>query len=465
MLAGGALSAVGLALGLLAILAGGDRCLALAGCRLPSGAYRLGMAFAAGLVVATVVPFWLNLAGVPLAPWLAVAPGALFLALWAASRRSRPAGPTSGLPGSARWAILAAALFVALATARTAWEPLAGWDSRSLWGLYTSHLYHERSVSGPAFTDPDRALQHANYPLLVPLARWDLACWMGELEDHLSLALFPACFLALLALIHGRLARKLQPPLPSFLVAVLAGLPVFWLARDGSVFSGYADVPLTLLSGGLVVSCLEWLESRDSSWLRVAALLGAGAIFTKRGGVLLALLALCLVLLLERRDRSSVARAALACAMLAVPWWLHQATLTLLAPSPPQNYAARLYAVAVERGDWATRGPELVLGALHQTFLALASWSLLWWAVLASAALQPLQSPSRRLLGMGMLVYALATWLFLLRGGQAVDGTNWARYLMPLSPWAVLFLGAGFEPAAAPAPGPGPRPSSPGGSP
>ena len=75
------MSPVGLILGLAAILAAGYRTLAWAGVSLPRGAYRCGLAFAVGLVALTVLPFWLNLLGVPLASWLGIALGSLSLLL------------------------------------------------------------------------------------------------------------------------------------------------------------------------------------------------------------------------------------------------------------------------------------------------------------------------------------------------------------------------------------------------
>jgi len=448
-------SVVGLSLGLLAILASGERMLAWAGLPPGRGFDRLGLAFAMGLVGLTVLPFWLNLLGLPLSPSLALTLGGagLLLAGGNLARTGfglrRGPGPTG--PGVGRWFGLVTVLFVALATARTLWEPLTGWDARALWGLYTGLLYHEQSVSGPGFTDPERCLQLTNYPLLVPLARWFLAAWMGGLEDQVSLALFPVCYVAMLAVVHGRLARTLPGPVPSLLLALLASVPVFWRAGDGSVASGYAEVPLALLSAALAVCLLEGRACQQVAWFRVAAWMGVGMVFTKRGGVLLVLLAFALLAAVEPRRARATARAALVCALLSLPWWLHQATLTHLSVFRPQNYAVRLYRVAIEQAGWAASAPDLAWRALQQTFLDLGAWSLLWWVVLVSALCTGHRAPARRWLLLMMLLYVGGTWLFLVRGQvplEVLGGTNWARYLMPIAPWAVLYLGTGLEPSA-----------------
>ncbi len=446
------MSLVGLALGLVALLAAGDRTLAWAGVSLPRGAYRFWLAFAVGLVALTTLPFWLNLLGVPLTSWLGIALGCLGLLLggWDLFRPRRAGVQEAGtpLPAAARWALLLAALFVALATCRTLWEPLTGWDARSLWGPYAGVLYYEQSVSGPGFTDPERCLQLTNYPLLVPLARWFLAAWMGQLEDQFSLILFPVCFVATLAVVHGRLARSLRQPTPALLVALLASVPLFWQACDGSVSSGYAEVPLTLLSAGLAVCCLEWLDSRQPAWLRVAACLGTGMVFTKRGGLMIVILAFVLLLILEHRRGGALVRAGLVCGLLSLPWWLHQGTLTHLTAVRPQNYAVRLYEVAVERGGWAASAPDLALQACRQTFLVPGTWALLWWAVLVSTFTAGHRSQARRWLVLLLLLYGVGTWLYLVRGQvpwEVLGGTNWARYLVPTTPWAVLYLGLGLE--------------------
>lgn len=417
---------------LAATLATGDRLLAWLDPRERSLAFHLSLAFLLGLAGSTLLTFWLNLAGVPLAPWLPAALGLPFLAVAALARRT----PRTARRQAATVVLLLLAGFVALPAAKSLWEPMRGWDARAVYGVYTSHLVHERSVRGEGFTEPTRALGHMNYPLLVPLAEWQLAGWIGHMEDQAVMALFPLCELAMLGCVYGALAGRVESPWPELATACAAGVPFLYAVPDGSVPSGYADVPLAALAAGFCA--LAWDALEDEPAPGPLALLAAGMVFTKRGGLLVAGIGFALLLLLSRRRRQ-IAQTALAAAALLVPWWLHQSSLTV---GPVQNYAGRLYLVAVRQALGAL---PLLQRVLADTFLRPGHQALFWWAFAAAAPAALRAGAGPRFLALLVLLTAGAVFLFLFRSGIPADHTNqysWGRYLLAVLPAAAMALGA-----------------------
>lgn len=417
---------------LAATLATGDRLLAWLDPRPRPAAYQWSLCFLLGLAGSTLLAFWLNVAGAPLDPWLPAALGLPFLAL--AVRARRPALPRTALPATVVLLLLAA--FVALPTAKSLWEPMRGWDARTVYGTYTSILVHERSVRAEGFTEPSRALELRNYPLLVPLAEWQLAGWMGGMEEQAVMVLFPLCELALLGCVWGALAGRAQAPWPGLATACAAGLPFLYAVPDGSVWSGYADVPVAALAAGFCALAWDLLDGEAAPG--PLALLAAGMAFTKRGGLLVAGLGLALLLLGASR-RKPVMAAALAAAVLLVPWWMHQRALTL---GPPQNYATRLYTAAVRRPAAAL--PLLERG-VRDIFLSPGQQALFWWAFAAAipAALRLGGGP--RFLALLVVLTAGGVYLFLFRSGVPPDrlhDSNWGRYLLAVVPAAAMALGA-----------------------
>lgn len=429
---------LGPVLWLLATLATGDRLLAWLAPRPRTAVGHLSLSFLLGLAGSTLLAFWLNLLGVPLAPWLPAAVALPFLVLAALGRR--PAWLPDSRPSLL--ALFLLLLFVGLPLAKSLWEPLKGWDARVIYGNYTALLVHEQSVRGEGFTDPSRSVWLVNYPLLLPLAQWQVAGWMGGMEDHAMRILFPLCELAMLGCVWSSLARRAAAPWPELATACAAGVPFLYAVPDGSVPSGYADVPLAALVAGFGALAWDWLdEPEDPGPLWLLTLLAAGMAFTKRGGLLIALLGLALLLVMSRR-RGPVLASGLAMAAMLAPWWLHQRALTFWGS---QNYAVRLYEVAVERKGLESNGLLLLLRALADTFLRPGHQALFWWAFAAALPGALRGDRGVRLLALLVLGTALGTWLFLLRSGEGAELLNaysWGRYTLPLLPLGAMVVGA-----------------------
>ena len=325
-----------------------------------------------GVGVSSVVLLWLNLAGVPLTRLLGLV--LLFPGLVLLARRRLAGGPQ---PPKPLW-LLPLLAFACLALARAAWEPLTGYDARIFWARATQILFYEGSIRAPGFTDPHRGFPMATdaFPLL-PLTQWQLCAWTGLYDDHLLLAVHCLFFLALLQITYDTLLRYCDRSSALLTLTAMAGLPLFWAARDGSVASGYADVPLACivaLAVDVALSCLLKPASSGQAWLLALALAMLG--LSKRGGVLLAG-GLVLGLLAARTETRRVLVAAGVAIALCAPWLAHQHWLSGQGHRPSGLVQVVPLAAESER-HLSSVGPIV----FSELLLRFDRGSAYWWGVL-----------------------------------------------------------------------------------
>jgi hypothetical protein len=87
----------------------------------------------------------------------------------------------------------------------------------------------------------------------------------------------------------------------------------------------------------------------------------------------------------------------------------------------------------------------MLLSLFFQTYFAIWHWSIFWWVPLVQA-FRGGGSPSlRRSLLIALLAYIAAASFFVLSSevpSVAVVVNSWPRYLLPITPWAVLYVAA-----------------------
>jgi hypothetical protein len=166
-------------------------------------------------------------------------------------------------------------------------QPL-GWDGLLVWEMKARiACLSGGRVPLEYFADVSRAWSHPGYPLLVPLSESWVYTWAGRCDQGLARLAFPLFYVAAVGLLYagagllgaGRSAVFLPPLLLPLVPAVVV--------QDGSVSSGYADVPLAVCYLAAVVQLLRWLRSGSADSLRLAAVLTALLPWIKTDGAVL----------------------------------------------------------------------------------------------------------------------------------------------------------------------------------
>lgn len=216
--------------------------------------------------------------------WVLVAGFAIAAAsvAWALARHRSALVQVLGV-GWLRW-LLAAALLLPVAGA-ILFEPLQGWDARSVWFFSAKRIFFGEGLSGAKdWTLPAYGFSHADYPKLLALLAAQFAHAWGFWNEYvpksaLLLLLAPA-ILALLGL-----PRRIG-------LSLLFLLGVLLLSTKEFLWNGYVDTYLCLYAVISMLYFARWLAAGAPLDLALGgAFMGVAANLKNEG----ALLAMCLV--------------------------------------------------------------------------------------------------------------------------------------------------------------------------
>ncbi len=374
----------------------------------------------------------------------------LFLAAWPGQTYIRRGGAARffgfdlvrGLP---MWARIVALILLLLAVS-VAFEPLAGWDERAIYGLKARILYHEGSVRVEAFTDKDIVHSQARYPLLIPLLEASLFAVKGSL-DGVFLKLLFALFAVSLVMIVTDEASRLDGARAGALWGLLLLTTPFVIGpTEGRGISAYADLPFAAFATGAVVMLGRAFDRPGLSGTMSGLLLGA-AIMTKQEGAIWAL-AIAFAFFLTRWLRASVrplvlVRQATAVAIPALMFLvLSFAARRWIPPIWTERYGTFLNVEGIRR-----LGPRpLEIAPFVVREIASAShWS--WGWVLVICGLAALRRPKLSEAPFlwrttAAIVFVSYLCVFIVTPDQVYWHlqTAFARLLLQLFPLAVLIL-------------------------
>lgn len=296
-------------------------------------AARGGVALLAGLLVSGIVEAHLALVGVPISLGALAVIAFALVAAGAYRWRRQGGSPDARLPRRATGAIAPLALgvvaveFVHVAAA-AAVRPMAEWDSWAIWGTKARDLTLTGSVDQHLFANRAYEVIHLDYPILQPTIEalalrggWDPGM------AHLQLVVLVAAALwAMVGLCHGRVPLEI----PALGVVFLAFQP--WFVNG--LLSGYADVPVAVVSICALLALLRFVLDGDRRVLVVGALFAGGAGLIKNEGTLFVLAgfaAVAVALVVARRPRAlrPLALALVGAAALWAPWRIYVAYYAL----------------------------------------------------------------------------------------------------------------------------------------
>lgn len=259
-----------------------------------------------------------------------------------------------------------------------------------------------------------------SYPLGMPmLAVWP-ALLRGGWDETIAHLIWPAHYVALIALIGGWAARRFRTDVGLPAAYLLASVPIIGVH---AVRGGYADL---LLAAHLAAASLAGWEATQSAQRRAwtAVMLGnlLFCVLLKREGLPYCVL-LASAAILQRDDRSLGRRIAPALLVVLIAW--------LLARTADLSYVAREL-----RGiGWR---PE-ALPAIRQRLFTWDTWNLLWWFLTPAVAIAAFRLARRKqwlpvLHALAISGFVLGVFLFTDNAAFAVNGWTFDRTMLQIAP-------------------------------
>lgn len=300
--------------------------------------------------------------------------------------------------------------------------PLADFDGRAFWVLKAKAVAVEKDVDGPFFHGGSGLNPKNEYPLLVPLAAGAVMMAMGETDDlHVR-------WIYVLAL--GSLALHARRWVGAWPAALIAWLPQFAVAGEGSALSGYNDVILAAFAACAFFELIEKTSPlRFGAWLSFLVL-------TKNEGLPFAFLLLGAAVWVWRK-RVGPALLPLGAGLTILVVWR-----ALVEPTDDDPLVSLLPTLPARMGRLV---PALTAFAGHA--FSFDRWGLFWVAVIASAAIVAARREWETV-AMPAVVMAAMSSLYV----AAYMITNWQlhdhveasadRLLMHLVGPAVFLIGA-----------------------
>jgi Dolichyl-phosphate-mannose-protein mannosyltransferase len=312
-------------------------------------------------------------------------------------------------------------------------------DAWNVWG-YKARMF---ALNGPpaVYFHSEAFPSHPDYPLNFPLAEAAFFRLPDPLGLRLAAIVSPACLGALILLLYAGLTRLYGSTVAALGVATLLLVP--YVLRIASY--GYADVPVALYMGAAALYLLLWWRLHQVADLLLMGLLAGGAVWTKKEGVLAALVLLfaCVIGEVVRGYaplRSRVLHllgVGIAAVGLPLPWLI----FTQTAHPVSSDFLPVTLAVFV------TNAPHLlrILYLFVQQTVVLERWSFFWvsLAVLVLFAGLRISRCGRVLvmllsaqLGLYLLAYLFSSW----SSYEVHIRTSLSRLMLQATPLALLVI-------------------------
>jgi hypothetical protein len=310
-------------------------------------------------------------------------------------------------------------------------RPLYPWDAWMQWATKARVWYELGTIvpfarinewlaaNGTAWFDAA-----PEYPPTMPLLQVWSCLVLGRWDDTLMNGAWWQVAVALALAVYGGLRTLGVAALAALVGTVLvASLP---LANVHVALAGYADLPLAAWYTAAALAFLRWNQQRDWREAALVVLLLAACTQIKNPGYFWALtLVPALLVALLPRLGIRIAVAGFAAAFVALIA-LAQFRLTIF------NYQLKL--------DF-----DPAWGDLIQSYFLLGNWHLLWFGVIAAAALawrsllQPALAPLTTMVAAG-LVFLFFVFAFTNASAFITDQTTVNRATLHLAPLMVVFM-------------------------
>ncbi|MEA3305783.1 MAG: glycosyltransferase family 39 protein, partial [Candidatus Omnitrophota bacterium] len=184
-------------------------------------------------------------------------------------------------------------------------KPMDSFDSIGNFAFKAKLFFMKGYIPYELFLNKSIDIQHADYPLFIPLSETWAYMFLGHWNDLLVKALFPMFFIALLFIFYFILKRLVGKRSALISAFFLATIPHFL----NYAAIGYADFALAMFYSGSFLYLFLWISyKRENKYLFLAAALSILAMWAKNEGVLLSLVNILILLFFAFFERREMAK-------------------------------------------------------------------------------------------------------------------------------------------------------------
>ena len=335
-------------------------------------------------------------------------------------------------------------------------RPIESFDSVASFDIKAKIFFLAGGIPQDFFRNLAEQFPHPRYPLMVPLQEAFSFLSMGAFNDQIVKIIFPMHFLALLVLFYFGAKHFIGRKCALIFTFLMAGL------NELNRFSatGFTDIHFSLY---LTIGFIYWLryvtgEDKRRSFILIAGLFSAFAMFTKDAGALIPFIYLLLTALYLTEKKSFKAAFSSCALYLAVfllsisPWLFVKLNMNL-----EQGFITAGVFNAKYFKDMVLARTVPILYEFQANVFNPKKWNILWPVFIVLFALNYRRSLATRMkyLSVFILLLAVFYFLFYILVDPAGYGTGEAyaqslrsgmnRHLIYTVPLVMLWLGLLFK--------------------
>jgi hypothetical protein len=250
-------------------------------------------------------------------------------------------------------------------------SPICYRDGLGIWLTKAKMITLDKTIYSENFFNPHRIHDHPRYPLFLPILESAYFILAGIDEAAVKI-IFIYVWILILGLLYEATNRKsLTASLISLIIFML--IPAYYTMLDGSLDTGYADVPLSLFYLAAFIFLNNYLVSQDKKTLIGMGLCLAFSMFTKNEGFAFALSVVIIFVFIKKAEKD-ILILILATILPILPWLITMLHL-------PHLYAEHYLSYVPEFYKYLHRIPTILKVALLE-IINLKHWTLFWPLIL-----------------------------------------------------------------------------------
>jgi hypothetical protein len=317
--------------------------------------------------------------------------------------------------------------------------PLFERDGLGIWLTKAKMIALDRTFRSDNFFNPWRIQDHPRYPLLLPLLE---AAFMNQagINEWTVKLVFVYIWILILGVLYENLINK-STRLPLIATVILTLIPAYYVMSDGSLHTGYADIPISLFYLATFVMLWDYFQTGEKKSAVGAGLTVAFSVFTKNEGLAFGLAAAS-VFFLTRKKISDATWFLTAAVLPLVPWFL---TLIRLPDLYQEHYLNRIPVLLLR-----LRYLPLILKNAGLETLNVRHWGIFWILVVWFVVIYKPGFFRRCLLSIIGLTLAIYLGIYLLTTWDISFqmSVSFPRLLLQVVPSLVFILTPILDPDA-----------------